>query len=98
MFTPDILSAAFDNAKEELLHNDDKLALLNYKLNNSQGAMKKLDHYYEQFRGWAEIFDDATMEERKMIICQLIREIRVSRGYELDIVFDIKYEQFLSAS
>jgi len=73
------------------------LAQLNFQLNNSQGAMKQLDHYYEQFRSWAEEFEDAALEERKMIICQLIQEINVSRGYELDVVLDLKYEQFLSA-
>ena len=59
--------------------------------------MKKLDHYYEQFRSWAEEFEDAALEERKMMICQLIREIKVSRGFKLDVVLDVKYEQFLSA-
>ncbi len=37
------------------------------------------------------------VEQRKMIICQLVREINVSKGYELDIVLDMNYEQFLSA-
>ena len=38
----------------------------------------------------------ATMEQKKMIACQLIREVKVSRGYELEIIFDLNYEQFLS--
>ena len=59
--------------------------------------MKNLDHYYEQFKGWAEVFEDASMEKRKMIICQLVKEINVSRGYGMDIVLDLNYEQFLSA-
>ena len=42
-------------------------------------------------------FENATLEERKMIICQLVREVNVSRGYGLDIVLDLNYEQFLSA-
>jgi DNA invertase Pin-like site-specific DNA recombinase len=96
-FAPDVLAMAIDNTKSELQNADDKLAQLNYALNNSQGAMKKLDVYYDQFLGWAEIFEEATLEQRKMIICQLVREINVSRGYELDIVLDINYEQFLAA-
>jgi hypothetical protein len=32
-----------------------------------------------------------------MIVCQLISEIKVSRGYRLDVALDLKYEQFLSA-
>lgn len=33
-----------------------------------------------------------------MIACQLIREVKVSRGYELEIVFDINYKQFIMAN
>jgi len=96
-YTPDMLSMAIENVKVELQRTEDMRAQLNYGLNNSQGAMKKLDHYYEQFRSWAEEFEDADLAERKMIICQLIREINVSKGYELDVVLDLNYEQFLSA-
>jgi hypothetical protein len=95
-FTPDMLSMAIDNAKTELQKTEALLVQLNYGLNNSQGAMKKLDPYYEQFRNWAEEFEDASLEQRKMIICQLVREISVSRGYELSIELDINYEQFLA--
>ena len=96
-FSPDMLAMAIDSTKTELQGTEDKLAQLNYALNNSQGAMKKLDFYYDQFRGWAQEFEDAGLEQRKMIICHLVREINVSRGYGLDIVLDLNYEQFLSA-
>ena len=96
-FSPDMLAMAIENTKTELQNSEDKLAQLNYALTNNQGAMKKLDFYYDQFRGWAEEFEDAGLEQRKMIICQLVREINVSKGYELDIVLDLNYEQFLSA-
>jgi hypothetical protein len=58
--------------------------------------MKKLDYYYDQFNSWAEEYETATME-KKMIVCQLIKEINVSKGYVLDIVFNLNYQQFLSA-
>ena len=60
----------------------------------SEGRCNK-DH--DQFNNWASEFGDATLEERKMIVCNLIREVKVSRGYELDVVMDMNYEQFLSA-
>jgi len=95
-FTPDMLSMAINNTRTDLQAIEDKLAQLNYKINNSQGAMKKLDHFYDQYKQWAAEFDDETPEGRKMIICQLIREIKVSRGYDLEVVMDMNYEQFLS--
>jgi len=95
-FTPDVLSNAINNAKKEMQKIEEKLAQLNYEINNSQGSMKKLDHFYDQYTKWASEFNDETPEGRKMIICQLIHEVKVSKGYELEIIVDMNYEQFLA--
>ena len=88
-YTQDMLSWDIEKAKAELKMSEDRMAQLNNNLNNCQDSLKKLDYHYEQFRGWAEVYKDATFTERKMIICQLIQEIRVSRGYELDVVIEL---------
>lgn len=95
-FTPDILSTSIDNTNDLLHKKEIELNDIKFKLANQQNAMGKLDFYYSQFRTWADEFDNSTMEQKKMIACQLIREVKVSRGYELEIVFDLNYEQFLS--
>ena len=95
-FTPDILSASIENTNEMLKQKETELNDINYRLANQQTAMGKLDYYYSQFRTWADEFENSTMEQKKMIVCQLVKEIRVSRGYEIDIVFDINYEQFIA--
>lgn len=94
-FTPDMLSASIDNTNTLLNKKEIELNDIKYKLTNQQIAMGKLDFYYSQFKTWAEEFDNSTMEQKKMIACQLIREINISRGYEIEIVFDINYEQFI---
>ena len=95
-FTPDILSASIENTNTILRQKETELNDINYKLANQQTAMGKLDYYYSQFRTWADEFDNSTMEQKKMIVCQLVKEIRISRGYEIEIVFDINYEQFIA--
>ena len=95
-FTPDILSTSIDNTNDLLHKKEIELSDIKYKLANQQNAMGRLDFYYSQFRTWADEFDNSTMEQKKMIACQLIREVKVLRGYELEIIFDLNYEQFLS--
>lgn len=95
-FTPDILSASIENTNDLLKQKETELNDINYRLANQQTAMGKLDYYYSQFRTWADEFENSTMEQKKMIVCQLVKEIRVSRGYKIDIVFDINYEQFIA--
>lgn len=95
-FTPDILSTSIDNTNDLLHKKEIELNDIKFKLANQQNALGKLDFYYSQFRTWADEFDNSTMEQKKMIACQLIREVKVARGYEIEIVFDLNYEQFLS--
>ena len=95
-FTPDILSASIENTNDLLKQKETELNDINYRLANQQTAMGKLDYYYSQFRTWADEFENSTMEQKKMIVCQLVKEIRVSRGYKIDLVFDINYEQFIA--
>jgi hypothetical protein len=93
-----VLSAVIDNTKGTISKLEEKLAQLNFSLNNTQGAMKKIDFYYDRFQGWADVYDNESLEQKKIILCQLIKEINVSRGYELDIVLDMSYAQFLCVS
>jgi len=92
--TPEMLTMTIDNAETELKRAKDRLVQLNEGLDNCLESLKKLGFHYEQICGWAEVFKEATFPERKMIICQLIREIKVSRGYKLDVVMDMSYEQY----
>ena len=64
-------------------------------LTEKSEVLNKLDYYYDQFTSWADEFDTATMEQKKMIICQLIKEIRVYKDYSIEIEFNISYRQFL---
>ncbi|MBQ8133714.1 MAG: hypothetical protein IJ192_04835, partial [Clostridia bacterium] len=95
-FTPDMLSASIDATNALLGQKETELNDIDYKLADQQSAMGKLDYYYSQFRTWAEEFDRGAMEQKKMIACQLIKEIKVSRGYKIEILFDINYEQFIA--
>ena len=65
------------------------------KLKEKNEVLNKLDYYYTQFTSWADEFDAATVEQKKMIICQLIKEIRVFKDYNIEIEFNISYRQFL---
>ena len=94
-FDIDTLSLSIKNVQSKIKENETALAEAEFAFNNKQGAMEKLDVYYEQFTSWADEFDHATLEQKKMIACQLISEIKIGRGYELDITLDVKFDQFL---
>jgi len=95
-FTPDMLSISIENTNQMIHNKESELYDIKDKLTNQQNAMGKLDFYYSQFKTWADEFDASSMEQQKMIACQLIKQVKISRGYEIELEFDINYEQFVS--
>ena len=43
---------------------------------------------------WAEMYDSASVESKKMIVSCLIRRVDVYRGYRVHIDFNIDFKQF----
>ena len=95
-FPVDVLAMSINSTKMEIENVDKKIAECDRTLEEKSGVISKLDYYYEQFIAWANEFDKATQEQRKMIICQLIDEINVGRGYNIEIKMNASYGQFFS--
>ena len=67
-----------DGAKAEYVE------LQNAKLNEAVG-IRKLRTYYDDFRGWAEEFDTAPLEMKRVILGHLIDRVETGRKYQVGI-------------
>jgi len=63
-------------------------------LENSQAIYSELKEKHESLLSWAEIYDQSSLEARKMIVSQIIQSIRLERNYEMKIDFNISYEEY----
>ena len=95
IYTAEELSASIKDTKQAIKDKEKEYNDLNNKLTHQQEEMGKLDFYYEEFRSWAEEFDQSSNERRKMIICRLVKQIRLYKGYQYEIDFDSGYKRFL---
>ena len=89
------LNAAIKAEKEKLVRLEKQIPEALKAVNDEKAMLESLDAYYENFIGWADEFDKASRERKKMIICNLIQKIMIDRDYHLDIVLNMDYEQFL---
>ena len=94
-FTTDILTMSINSTKDELNSIQKRLTECEKSLEEKNDVLNKLDYYYTQFTSWADEFDNASQERKKMIICTLFKEITVGKGYKIEILMDSSYEQFL---
>jgi len=51
---------------------------------------------YARLNNWAELYDNCSFEAKKMIVAQFVKAIHVKRDYELDIEFNVSFEEFQS--
>ena len=52
---------------------------------------------YQRVQDWREVFDNATINEKKTILCQLIERIEVDRDYHITIFLKGTENDFLVA-
>lgn len=64
-------------------------------LEQTQERLTMMSRQYDELISWAELYDSADMEARKMIVSCMIQRVRVFRDYQLKVEFNFSLEQFL---
>ena len=59
-----------------------------------EAMLDTLNAQYDDIISWADMYESASMESKKMIVSCLIRRVEVYRDYRLHIDFNIDFEQF----
>ena len=80
---------ALKNAKKDEAHWTEELGGIRQKA-------AELHKLYGKVVSWSELFDTCNMAEKKMIVFQLIRQVRVWKDYRVEIDFNVNIEQLLS--
>ena len=87
-FTADMISDSIEATENELNDVYNCLNECERTLSKNSDILKNIEYYYNQCIGWAKDFDNSTLEQKKMIICYLITEIKIKRGYKIEIEFN----------
>lgn len=94
-FTEDMIAKQIRRYQQELDDAKAEYAELQSARLNEAAEIRKLRTYYDDFRGWAEEFDAAPLEIKRMILSQLIERVEVGRKYQVTIKLNMEYQQFL---
>ena len=71
-----------------------QLSEFEVKEEQGQEALEKFRPAFSRFKSWADEFDNATLEQKKMIAGQLFKRVEVGRDYKIHIVMNMTYRQF----
>ena len=96
-FSPEILNTAIQQTQEAVAAETEKVTRYESELENQHKYLDTIKTDYHRLVDWSEIFRHSNPETRKMITAYLINGINVNRGYELDITFNVAFQQFFNA-
>ena len=89
----DFLNTLVQEAEENLQAAHDNLAALErYKL-SLEASTRTAKAEYDQLLTWADGYDSSSFEAKKMIVSQLIKSVKVGRNYDVEIEFNISFEE-----
>ena len=60
--------------------------------------MQILNGICKRYFSYADLYDSASFESKKMIVSQLVRRIDVYRGYQIHVDFNFDLAQYLENS
>lgn len=96
LYSPDDLKEAISVIKERIADGEEKLEKLESEMMEKKEMAEAVLPAYRRFKTWAEEFDCADLEQKKMIACQLFDRIELGKGYQLTVYMNVTYKQFCS--
>ena len=96
----DVLEGNGPFTAEDLKERMDELKVMAGELGQQMEAQKALlretqlrqesvAEHFQQLKGYAQVYQNATMEEKRRIVSALIERVTISRGYEIHIRFRV---------
>lgn len=93
-FSQEMLARLITQAEAEVRQAKDEYAAL-LQNNDDRTTVQQIRSYYDEFFGWANEFNLATVERKRVILAQLFEKVEVGKGYKITIHVRGTYKQFL---
>ena len=94
VYSAEQLSSAIKTVEDRISTQKFQLEQLQNEVKSKKASIEAIRPMFEQFVGWAQEFDKCTIEQKKMIISQLVNRIELNKDYELTIELNMDYKDF----
>ena len=73
-----------------------EIEVLQMDMSEAKTISSEILEQHQQLLSWAELFDSASIDEKKVIASQMIKAVTLTRNYGIQIEFNISEAQFLN--
>lgn len=95
VFTPEQIKSRMDVVQTNMEELTGTIRTLEEASMNAEALAKEIQEQHKRILSWAEMYDSATLAEKKMIASYLIKAVTLTRGYGIQVAFHIDEAQFL---
>ena len=89
------LAEMITEQEEKLTELENLCESASEELEKTAELMGKVSRLYDELISYADLYDSASFEAKKMIVNQLIRRVDVYRGYQLNITFNFDLTPYI---
>jgi len=91
-FNSELLNKLYEEAQEKVAQSEHAVSLIEDQIDDNEKTKSTISKHLDNIQSWADIFDDCDMETKKMILSNIMKRIKVSRDYEIEIDLTITCE------
>jgi DNA invertase Pin-like site-specific DNA recombinase len=93
-FNEDVLNELLLSSKTAMDEAEAVIAKYEKELEDSSEAYREVQNNLKKLMSWTDLYQNSSMASKRMIMARLIKAVRVRRNYEIEIDFNIAYEQY----
>ena len=93
----DFLTSAIEQTEREIEKAKIAVEEAGQELSNMEELVEQRKAELDEIITWADIYENSTLERKKMIVAQLIKRVTVGRGYQVSVEFNITFDELQRA-
>lgn len=94
VFTSEQIKRRMDGLQEKMSDLNETVGQLERKIEESAKIAEEIRSEHRKLLSWADLYQDASMPERKMVASNLIKAVFLSENYGISIELNISEEQY----
>ena len=93
-----MLNELIEQGRQEERELSETLRQLKEEYSMMQSDAHQEEDELARLISWADVYNSCSFEAKKMFIAYFVKSIHVHKGYELDIQFNVSFDEFKNLS
>ena len=96
VFTPEQIKGRMDKVRENMNSLAERIEELEEQVSDASTMSKDIQEHHRRLLKWADMYDAASMDEKRAVAAYIIKAVTLSRDYNIQVEFNITEAQYLS--